>query len=95
MSKKALWKFEWDVRRMGKVRGMFIATDEEVEKHIGAQVYFGEILGKHSEIHGTLDREDLTRLTDDAEFIAKFEEYGCASGYNPLRYLAETEEEES
>jgi hypothetical protein len=95
MSKRALWKFEWHVGRMGTVRGLFVATDEEVEKHIGADVYFGEILGKHSEIYGTIERDDLKRLTDDEAFISKFEEYGCASGYNPLEYLREDEEEET
>lgn len=94
MSKKALWRFYWDVRRHGSVRGLFVATDDEVQKALGEYVYFGEILGKHSEVSGTLEEADLTRLTDDADFIAKFEEYGCASGYNPLQYINEGEADE-
>lgn len=94
MSTKALWQFHWDVRRMGHVRGQFVATDEEMRKHIGRDIYFGEILGKHSEVFGTLEEKDLKRLTDDPAFIAKYEELGCASGYNPLHYLREDDEAE-
>ena len=90
---KALWQFHWDIHRMGHVRGQFVATDEEVKKHIGRKVYFGEILGKHSNVYGTLEEKDLFRLTDDEEFIAKFEQYGCATGYNPLEYLSDDEED--
>lgn len=91
---KALWKFHWDCRRMGHVRGLFVATDEEIQAALGKGVYFGEILGKHSEIFGVLEEKDLTRLTDEPDFIAKFEEYGCGNGYNPLDYLSEDEETE-
>jgi hypothetical protein len=78
---------------MGYVRGLFVATDDEIKAAIGRKVYFGEILGKHSEIYGTLEEKDLVRLTDDPDFIAKFKEYGCASGYSPLEYLEDEEEE--
>jgi hypothetical protein len=90
---KALWRFHWDCRRAGHVRGLFVATDEEIKAGIGKAVYFGEILGKHSEVQGTLEEKDLERLTDDADFIAKFEQYDCASGYNPLKYFQDEEEE--
>ena len=88
---KSLWKFYWDVRRGGNVSGIFVATDEEVAKAIGEEVYFGEILGKHSDIYGTLEETDLTKITSDQDFIAKFEEFKCSSGYNPLEYLREEE----
>lgn len=100
-SKKALWRFHWSVGRMGDVDGLFVATDAEVEDALGREVYFGEILGKHSEVYGTLEAKDLTRLTGDPSFISKFEEYGCGNGYNPLDYLnaeeddSEEEEDES
>lgn len=75
---------------MGDLDGIFIAEESEVKKAIGAEIYFGEVLGKHSEIFGTLDPEDLTVKTDDQEFIAKFIEImgdGTISGYNPLDYI--------
>ena len=93
--KKVVWKFYWDCRRMGEVEGVFIATDAEIKAALGKNVYFGEILGKHSEIQGVLEEKDLTRLTDDQEFISKAEQYGLSrSGYNPLEYLHEEDEEE-
>jgi hypothetical protein len=93
--KKVLWKFYWDCGRMGSVDGVFVATEKEIADAIGKRVYFGEILGKHSEVHGTLNQKDLTRLTDDQDFIAKALEYGVASnGYNPLSYLPEEENED-
>lgn len=83
-----LYKFHWYVRRMGDVEGIFAADEAEVEKAIGMRVDFGEILGKHSQINGTLDRGDLTVLTDDAAFIAKATKYGLLPiGHNPLHCL--------
>lgn len=94
MSKKVLWRFYWDCRRMGHVEGVFVATQAQVSAAMNKRVCFGEILGKHSEISGTLEEKDLTRLTDDQDFIAKAAEYGIASsGYNPLEYLSEEEDE--
>jgi hypothetical protein len=61
--------------------------DRDIKPAIGLRVYFGEILGKHSEVFGELEEKDLEVLTDDETFIAKFNEYGCASGYNPLSYI--------
>ena len=88
---KKVYKFYWDCYRSGDVRGVFIADDEDVKKAIGSKVYFGEILGKHSEIYGILEEKDLTILTDDQEFIKKAEEFNMCSGYNPLHYLPEEE----
>jgi hypothetical protein len=85
-------RFYWDCGRMGSVDGLFITTKEALEAAYGKEVYFGEILGKHSEIYGTLDEEDITILTEDQDFITKFIEImggGDISGYNPLSYLNE------
>ena len=89
---KRLYKFYWDCGRQGHVSGIFIADKEEVKKNLGKQVYLGECLGKHSEIYGDLDEDDLTILSDDQDFIKKFEELKCESGYNPLKYINEDEE---
>ena len=40
---KAIYEFCWDCGRQGSVEGSFIADTEEVAKHIGKEVYFGEI----------------------------------------------------
>lgn len=98
MSKRGVYRMRFDAGRMGSVKGLFTATAEEIAAAIGKEVYFGEVLGKHSEIYGTLDEGEVTLVTDDEAFVAKFDEYQCASGYNPLEYLREnegSEEEES
>ena len=86
---KKLYKFYWDCGRQGHVRGIFIAEEEKIKEAIGKQVYLGEILGKHSEVFGSLEEKDLTILTDDEDFIKRFEELKCSSGYSPLNYLNE------
>lgn len=91
---KALWNLHFSAGRSGTLHGMFVATDEEIEAAMGQHLYFGEVLGKHSDVSGPLEASDITRVTDDEAFVSKFEEYGCASGYNPLEYLPESEEEE-
>ena len=94
---KVIARFHWDCGRMGDVEGLFTADVAGLESAYGKEVYFGEILGKHSEVHGTLDREDITVVSDDQDFIAKFEAIvgaGTISGYNPLDYLGEDEEED-
>lgn len=94
---KAIYEFYWDCGRMGNVTGTFVAKKEDVEKSIGKTVYFGEILGKHSEIYGTLEWEDLSLKSDDQEFIKTFEEIMgkyWSTGYDPLEYISEDDGEE-
>jgi hypothetical protein len=89
-------KFHWDCGRMGDVDGLITTTREKIAENIGKEVYFGEILGKHSEIDGELNEEDFTILTDDQDFIEKFEKIigsGTISGYNPFDYINQDEEE--
>lgn len=84
-----LVKFRWDCGRMGKVEGMFITTRAALADGYGKQVYFGEILGKHSEVYGPLEKGDITIVTEDQEFLAKMIEYVGyeVSGYNPFSYM--------
>ena len=94
---KVIARFYWDCGRMGDVDCIFTCDKEVLEKSYGKDVYFGEILGKHSDVYGELNEEDITILSDDQEFIKKFEEIlgaGTISGYNPLEYISEGEEED-
>jgi len=84
---KKLWKFQWDVGRMGMVESTFVATQSEINEVIGSEVYFGEILGKHSDIYGTLDAEDLQVISEDQDEIAVFERTVGSTGHNPLDYI--------
>jgi hypothetical protein len=94
---KVLVKFYWDCGRMGSVDGLFVTTTEELDEAYGKQVYFGEILGKHSEIYGDLQPKDITVKSDDPAFIDKLVEIigsETISGFNPLNYIDEEEEED-
>ena len=88
-----VYSFYWDCSRMGSLDGIFVADEEEVKNAIGANLYFGEVLGKHSEIYGTLEEKDITVLSDDpkdVEVIKRLIPDG--TGFNPLDYLPEDED---
>lgn len=94
---KAIYNFFMDCGRMGDVEGTFVANKEDVQKAIGKYIYFGEILGKHSEVSCNLDEGCLTLVTEDQEFISKFEEImgeGWSSGHNPMDHLPDDYDEE-
>ena len=84
-----LYAFRWDCGRMGELNGLFVAEESEVEKLLGQEIYFGEVLGKHSEIYGELEGDDLTVKSDDQDFINKLVNVigsTTISGYNPFDY---------
>lgn len=82
---KKLYRYTMGCGRMGEVTGLFVADDVlEIKPAIGLDLYFGEILGKHSEVQGTLEAKELVVVSDDQSFITKFEEYGCGNGHSPL-----------
>lgn len=92
---KYLWKFCWDCGRMGELEGLFVATEEEIENAHGREVYFGEVLGKHSGIWGTFGKEDVRKVDVDPEVVAEVsKELGDTwCGYNPLGFINEGEDE--
>ena len=61
---KKLYSFYWDCGRMGNLQGLFIAEESEVQKILSKEVYFGEVLGKYSEIYGTVDFEDIEVVSE-------------------------------
>lgn len=80
--KQCLWSFYYDCR-YGEICGLFKATEEEVKELIGKEVYFGEVLGKHSEVYGSIEPSDIMLVSDEPlEVLLSFE-----SGYNPLEYI--------
>jgi hypothetical protein len=85
-----IYRFHWDCGRQGDLDSIFIATPEEVEDIIGKRVWFGEILGKHSEVYGVIDRGEITLISNDQEFTSKFEQIMGADfslGPNPLEHI--------
>lgn len=81
---------------MGSLDGLFIVNEEDwsllQEKMAeNTDVYFGEMLGKHSEVTGTLSSQTITVVSEDQDFCVKFDELRAASGVCPLDYLDEDE----
>ena len=91
---KILVEFYWDCGRSGELTGLFVTTKEKLENLYGQDAYFGEVLGKHSEISGTVTEDDFTIKTDNQEFISLFEELIGEQGFNPFDYVEESEPEE-
>ena len=81
---KKLWKFQWD-SCYAFVGGLFVATDEEVKDLIGKEIYFGEYEGKHSELFGTIDEEDITLVSENPVVVEAVGDFGL----NPLEFLEE------
>jgi hypothetical protein len=84
-----LWQFAWYFRRGGEVESLFVATEKEVENLIGEYVYFGEIMGKHSEVCGNIEEGDITKLDVSPEAVEEVAKHlgGTWSGYDPRDYV--------
>lgn len=89
---KGIYKFYWDCGRMGEIKSIFVADSEDVENAIGKEVYFGEILGKHSDVNGVLESGEIKLVTIDEHVIRLFEDFDLKCGYNPLHYISEEDE---
>lgn len=86
---KNLYEFYFDCGRMGSLEGLFLSTDRKVNSILGQEIYFGEVLGKHSEVYGTIEKNQIKKL-DAPEDVIKWldETFGnTVSGYNPFDYL--------
>ena len=94
---KVLVKFNLDYGRMGNLDGLFVTDIEELDRLYGKEVYFGEVLGKHSEVYATMKADQFTVKSDDAAFIDKLVDIigsDTISGYNPFCFIEEEEYDE-
>lgn len=82
-NKMNLYSFYWDCGRMGELNGVFKATQEQVDCAIGNHAYFGEVLGKYSEVEGIVEEDEITLISDDPIKVINSVE----SGFNPLEYM--------
>ncbi len=91
-----LYSFHWDCGRSGDLDGLFVAEEDQVESAIGKRLYFGEVLGKHSEVEGILEASDLEEVSREQDKITWLVDLlgTSISGFNPLEYLVEDEEDE-
>jgi len=89
MENKYLWRFHVDCGRQGDLEGLFVATEQEIKDTIGKYAYFGEVLGKHSEIYGDIEEKEITKVDLDSETVAKVSKIlgDTWSGFNPMHYI--------
>jgi hypothetical protein len=84
---------------MGSLEGIFISNPETVEKIFGKTIFFGEVLGKHSDIFCIIDSTDIKILNvrdstvDDllTAVATSSQIYYTVSGINPLDYFENEE----
>jgi len=85
-----IYTYYKDFGRMGELDGLFIADHEELLNLDGKTIYFGEVLGKHSEVIVEFSYdEDIDVRTQDQDFIKKFQEImgeNFSTGYSPLDF---------
>ena len=85
---KALFKMNFDYGRSGSLEGLFIAEKEQIDYLVEhkLEVCFGEVLGKHSYVCGSVAPEEVTMVTTDENVLQVIEQYELENGYNPLEY---------
>ena len=86
--KKGIYRLNFNCGRSGELQGIFVDTDIRVNKAIecGVDVYFGEVLGKHSEVCGPIEQNDIELLTEDENAVSIFEKHELQTGFNPFNY---------
>ena len=88
MSKKGIYKLDVSVGRMGDLDGVFVATKEQVDTLINDEiiVYFGEVLGKHSEVYGGIEKHEIKFITNDKVVVDLFVDNDLSNGFDPFDY---------
>jgi hypothetical protein len=89
----AIYKFHVDCGRMGDLEGVFVAEQDAVKNIIGTEVYFGEVLGKHSEIVKVMTSQHFTEVTTDPRVTEVFVQHDLGSGFNPFDYIYDGDED--
>lgn len=95
-----LYSFYANFGRQGDLEGLFICKVAKINKIIGKDVYFGEVLGKHSDVTLRIDKMHIHLITNDQNYIKKTIEIFMSidqqksddgtytlSGYNPIEYF--------
>lgn len=93
---KAVYKFYADYGRQGELEGLFVETKKRVQALIESEVevYFGEVLGKHSEVYGKIEQKEIILVSDNPEAVDIVEKYNLENGYNPFHYTVLGQEDD-
>jgi len=89
MREMYLWRYYVDCGRAGNIESVFVATKQEIKNAIGKDIYFGDILGKYSDVSVKLLSSEFEKLDVDSETVIKLSQIlgNTWSGYNPLEYI--------
>jgi hypothetical protein len=90
LNKKAVYKLNVSCGRGGNLTGLFIAKKNHVKLLLEnkLEVYFGEVLGKHSDIYGKIEEEEIVFVSDSQDVIDVIETHQLENGFNPFGYTA-------
>ena len=94
---RKLYKFYVDYGRSGELEGLFVADERDIIDLEGKTVYFGEVLGKHSDVELEIEKDMFTEIDVPEKALKAIEkELGATwSGFNPVEIYSEQEEEEN
>jgi len=95
-----VYRFNADCGSAGSLDGMFVCADSgkaKLDKLIADKTYvhFGEVLGKHSDVGGAIEPDEITLVEASQDDIAAMlrvfgltglDDWCTISGYNPLDY---------
>lgn len=94
---KNIYNFFVDFGRMGEIEGVFLAESKQVAEMLieAPELYFGEVLGKHSDISVDIKAEHINLLSDDQTAVEVLEKiFGdTISGFNPMDQWEEQRDE--
>ena len=90
--KKAIYKLYISIPRHGKIEGIFVIEEKYMKKLLDEKIELslGDVLGKHSDVHITIEESEITKVTDDEEVVEYFEKYKLYSGIYPFDYLPDS-----
>jgi hypothetical protein len=88
-----VYKYYEDFRRMGNLTGLFLADEDDVAAAQDQEVYLGEVLGKHSEVIGTIDSRTVVLASEDPAVIFFVDAHlGGSMGINIIQHWKNREE---
>ena len=93
-----LYSFEADYGRSGTLSGLFVSSDEEMDLLNDTTIYFGEALGKHSEVWiDDFKWQDHCKVVSDdqdkIEWLISILGFSV-SGFDPSNYYDYTDSDE-
>lgn len=66
-----------------KVEGIFVSSPEDIQSLVGEKLNFSGALEEDIDAHGIFTTDHFKLVTDDQEFVKKFQQYNLESGYSP------------